>query len=146
MATIIPNAGAAGMALGDTLASAYSNALREGLNLATQANMQRNKDLMSWLKDYYDVKLGIKAAASDQSREQRQGVDTLVESLKGITNTPAGTGALTPISDPKNQNTNVGTYDPNANDGLRPLDLPPTLPTSAPPTTTKAKRSTPPSR
>ena len=101
---------------------------------------------MSWLKDYYDVKLGIKAAASDQSREQRQEVDAMVESLKGITNAPAGTGALTPIANPKNQDTSVETYDPNANDGVPPLKLPPTVPKSAPPTTTKAKRSPGPRR
>ena len=92
MATIIPNAGSAGMALGDSLTNAYSAALREGLNQATQANMARNLQLMTWLKAYKDAQLGITDYKGDA--QQRKDLDKFVTKLQEWTRVPAGMGVL----------------------------------------------------
>lgn len=136
MATIIPNAGAAGMALGDTLVSAYSSALREGLNLATQANMQREKDLQAYLQKLTDYKLGLQAFPAPPTPQQRAELDNKSLELSQRLNIPAGTGAILmppfmPTVKDQKKSTPINTLAPEPPQSTQDQNAPPATTTGA---------------
>lgn len=79
---------------------AYAQALREGLQQATQANMQRNKDLFDRMTKMEDYKMGINEFPKTMTPEQRTDYNERYRQYQGMLNSPAGTGALPALPPP----------------------------------------------
>ena len=139
MATIIPNAGAAGMSFGDNLGNIYASALREGLNQATQANMSRNTQLTNWLANLTNAQLGLipDVNVKDWSEAQKADLTKQQNALRSVLEgVPAGTGALFPLGSPPDKKVEDITKLPGTNQ-TAPLTPPaPSAPGQQAPTTT----------